>query len=109
MIDRPHELSSRRYSETHEVVVTLDGRDMKLLVTFGFDHEGKVREVFCASFKAGTSMNVLVQDACVLTSLLFQHGYTAQALFETLAQGPSLIGVLVRSARDAEEKAGIDK
>jgi hypothetical protein len=42
-------------------------------------------------------------DTCVLTSKLLQHGYTAREIFETLADGPSLIGQLVRAAVLLEE------
>jgi hypothetical protein len=99
-------LQDRRASVTLPVEVTMDGANTSLLMTVGFGADGKIREIFCASFKAGTGLNVLVMDACVLVSLLLQHGYTTRQIFDTMAQGPSLIGALVKAAVIFEE--GLD-
>lgn len=52
-------------------------------------------------------MNVLAMDACVMVSLLLQHGYSAKQLSARLAEGPSLIGALVRAAAKIDEDNGV--
>lgn len=99
-------LPSRRLNTTvkcrHEWA---SGNASKLLITFGFDEEGRVRELFCADFKEGTDMHTLVMDACVVLSLLLQHGYKASELRNKLAQAPqSLLATLVGEVAKMEEK-----
>lgn len=102
MVDRD-KLPDRRPSLTVSVDVEMDKSVQRVLLTIGFGPNGRAREMFCASFRAGTGLNVLVMDACVLVSLLLQHGYTARDIFETLADGPSMIGQLVREVVLIEE------
>lgn len=100
-------LRDRRASLTIKIKHRLpDGKEMDgILMTVGFDEfHRKVKEIFCASFKAGTEMNVLCADACVLTSLLLQHGYSAKELTARLAEGPSLIGTLLQAAAKIDEE-----
>lgn len=75
-----------------------NGASKHVLATFGFGEDGRVREMFCADFKAGTGVQVLVMDACVMASTILQHGQTAKQLSAMLTQGPSLIGALVAEA-----------
>jgi hypothetical protein len=89
-------LSDRRFSATMPVVVDIDGHEHKILITVGFrDGDRKLpAEVFCASFKAGTGLNHIVSDSCVLLSRLMQHGDAPAELAKSLCQPPSLIGVI---------------
>jgi hypothetical protein len=69
-------------------------------VTFGFDENGELREVFCADFKAGSDMHAVVTDACILLSRLLQHGDSSTELARTLCNPPSLIGSIARAAEE---------
>lgn len=96
------QLKPRRLNSTLSVDVSMDGAQHKVLMTVGFDETGHIRELFCASFRAGTGLNVLVMDACILVSLLLQHGYSISEIDARMAEGPSLIGTLVRAAARLE-------
>jgi hypothetical protein len=96
-------LTDRRYSVTDRVpFVRSDGDEIRLTVTFGFDEEGQVREVFCADFKAGSDMHAAVMDACILLSRLLQHGDAPRELAATLCEPPSLIGCIAKAAAQIE-------
>lgn len=43
-------------------------------VSFGFDSEGVIREVFCQAKKEGSDMQGLVHDACIAVSRCLQRG-----------------------------------
>lgn len=68
-------LRDRRANVTQEVAwQSPSGPDTKLIVTYGLDRDGKVKEAFCAGFRAGTDICALANDACVMMSLLLQSG-----------------------------------
>lgn len=103
MVER-QKLPNRRFSETMRLEVHVDQSTLHLIVTVGFDTEQRrAREVFCASFKEGTGINLMVMDTCVMMSLLLQHGYRARDLQNTLADGPSLFGAILKAVADLEE------
>ncbi len=63
-------LPNRRANET--VDVTHDGR--AYAVTLGFDPAtGDVREIFTQG-KVGSAMDGILDDTCILLSILLQHG-----------------------------------
>lgn len=93
---------NRRFSATRKIPVTLEGKDHMVTVTVGF-LDGRPIEVFCASFKVGTSLNAIVGDACILLSRLLQHGDGPEELAKTLCTPPSLIG---RVAQAVAEECG---
>lgn len=89
---------SRRFSLTGSVPIVLDGREFRVILTVGI-YEGRLMEIFCADFKAGTSIHSMVQDACVMLSRLLQYGDTPEELSLGLIQEPpSLLGSLIREA-----------
>jgi hypothetical protein len=88
-------LGNRRPSENMKVLYVGDnGHPWKLLVTLGFDREGRVREVFCSSFKVGTSLNAIVMDACILLSRLLQNGESPAEIAASMCEPPSLVGTI---------------
>lgn len=96
-------LGDRRLSITQSVEVPLDGgRTQKVLVTYGIEG-GKVREMFCADFKAGSMVQAFVMDACVMASLILQHDISPRELFARMTEGPSLIGAIIEKAALLEE------
>ena len=69
MIPVCQRLPNRRENETVDLV--FDGQ--RYHVTVGFDLDGRPREVFCHGSKVGSGMDLILDDACVALSLLFQH------------------------------------
>ena len=101
-------LPDRRLNQTLAVDVHLDNKTHRILLTVGFDvvviagTHGPVkhhypREVFCADFKAGTSLHAFVTDACILYSRLLQHGDDPAELRESMCTPPSLIGQIAKA------------
>lgn len=104
------ELPPRRLSVTSKLShVRADGSDLHVIATFGIDHQHKVREVFCSSFKDGADIRAFVMDACVCLSLLLQHGYSVQDLRGKMTPTPrSLLATLVDEAIKVETNNGTD-
>lgn len=77
------------------------------LITFGFDTEDTIREVFCADPRVGTDIHALLTDACILISIYLQSGGEPELLVTSLGEnrdegkdhGPpsSVIGAIVHS------------
>lgn len=106
-------LPERRPCVTTHVAWNYPGfQDQKLIVTFGFGDNRKVREVFCASFRGYSEICAMANDACILLSRLLQHGEDianiAAALSENrqegAASGPpaSMIGAICRAAAEMQ-------
>jgi hypothetical protein len=88
-------LSPRRASETRKIQFAYEnGKEQGILITVGFDEGGEPKEVFCADFKAGTTLHSIVMDACILFSRLLQHGDLPVELFASMCRPPSLIGAI---------------
>jgi hypothetical protein len=73
------------------------GRQFKLVITVGYDDSYRLREVFCADFKAGSDNQAIIMDACILLSRLLQHGDTPQELVDSMCNPPSLIGTICKA------------
>ena len=96
-------LPDRRASETCSVTFTVEGgKDVNILITVGFDDGGAPKEVFCASFKAGTTMNSVVMDACILFSRLLQHGDLPPELLASMCHPPSMIGAIAAAVAECK-------
>lgn len=110
-------LRDRRANVTQEVAWTSpSGPDSKLIVTFGLDREGKVKEAFCAGFRAGMDICALANDGCIMMSLLLQSGMDISAIAEACGEnkpvedkrpgsGPpaSLLGAIARAGVTVQE------
>ena len=98
-------LPPRRPSATVEVVHRTEVSDRTFHVTVGYDHTtGDLLEVFYADgMKSGTDLRATAQDACILISLLLQHGATLDVIGRSLCRAPvygedapaSIIGAIV--------------
>lgn len=106
-------LNDRRQNITTEVKWTTPSSiDQKLIVTYGLDRGGKVREAFCAGYRADTDLCALTNDACIMMSLLLQHGVSitevAAACGQNTAEGEtdgppaSLLGAIAREGVNIE-------
>lgn len=81
-------LPDRRQNQTIEV----EFGDQMLTVCMGFDPSGAVREVFAAGHKAGSDMQHVIDDACVIISIALQHGIAVEALAKSLGRVPAWRG-----------------
>ncbi|WP_420013263.1 hypothetical protein [Tateyamaria sp.] len=57
--------------------------------------DGRPREVFySAGFKSGSALKFQIQDACVLISLLLQHGHRPEDIAKSLARAEQPDGTM---------------
>ncbi len=99
-------LPDRRRNVTEKVQhAWANGSATNVLVTFGFDHSGHVRELFTADFKEGTDMHGLIGDGCMAVSLLLQHGHGIEDIVRKMQPEPkSLLRTLAEAAREIERE-----
>ena len=75
-------LPGRRPNETFDL--EFDG--VRCAVTIGFISDGRPGEAFTGNAKVGSSMEAVLDDACILASLLLQHGVEPAALAKTMGR-----------------------
>jgi hypothetical protein len=56
------------------------------IVSVGFDDAARAREIFVRGLKIGSAMDSLMDDACVMLSLLLQSGYGVGDVMERLGR-----------------------
>ena len=81
-----HVLPDRRLAENRRID-TPDGH--KVFLSIGYDPKeiSRPREVFySAGFKSGSALEFQLQDACILISMLLQHGLQPDAVAKSLAR-----------------------
>jgi hypothetical protein len=99
-------MPNRRANTTVKVTWTTYGGSWRtVLVTFGFDADYRVAEVFSADFKAGSDTLGIVTYTCILLSRLFQMGVRPQELLLSMSEPYSLIGTIIDAAVAEEEFA----
>ena len=69
-VSRRERLPDRRPNETVDLVFG----GMRYAVTVGYRLDGHVGEVFTHGARVGSTMDMLLDDACVALSLLLQYG-----------------------------------
>lgn len=89
-------LPNRRQAET----TVIEHGGLRFEVTVGFYPDGRAGEVFTHGAKAGSTMDGLLDDACILVSRLLQHGVTASDLSGSMgrlgnAEPASVIGAVI--------------
>lgn len=95
----------RRPSITQRVTyLTTGGKEISFLVTFSFysKNDRRVREFFCADFKAGTDNHAMIVDASILVSRLLQHGTSPAMLLASLTEPRSFLGCILEAASKLE-------
>jgi hypothetical protein len=103
-------LPDRRLSITRRGVWQNDTSEHRFHVTLGIHPEtGEVLEVFYADGqRTGSGLQHAIQDACVLVSLLLQHGVSPEAIGKSLSTMPvwgedkpaTVIGVIVQIVKE---------
>lgn len=83
----------------------------RFLLTFGYDPEGNVQEVFASGHREGSTMAHIMADACIQISVMLQHGITLDEIGHSLGTVPlgarpedgetaaSLVGTIVDYAK----------
>ena len=100
-------LPNRRLQVTSRVQyldIFAQGRPMEIEVSFGFDHQLSLKELFIAS--KTHMLTPLLNDICILISRLLQHGDTIESISDGLGENrnegeaigapSSFIGAIVR-------------
>lgn len=83
---RRHYLPKRRLAETITVHPS-DGNPVTLSIGYDPADPNRPREVFYSGgYKSGSQLEFHVSDACVLMSLLLQHGLQPEAIAHALAR-----------------------
>lgn len=81
-----HHLAYRRLSET-TTIQTSCGQTVHLSIGFDPSDPKRPREVFySAGFRSGSQLEFQTQDACVLISLLLQHGLAPNDIAKSLSR-----------------------
>ena len=89
-------LPFRRENET----IDLAFGTQTFAVTIGFRRDGAPGEVFVHGAKVGSDLHAILSDACIVVSLLLQHGVQPAALSHSMGRAgdgftpASLIGAL---------------
>ena len=99
-------LPNRRENETVEVV----HEGAVYAVTLGFKPAtGEVREIFSNGAKVGSAMDGILDDGCILMSILLQNGVSASSFAGSMGhhgltnEPSSIIGRLVRLLGEHEK------
>jgi hypothetical protein len=106
MSEKPqrHRLIDRRQHFGREIEWNNgDQASRVILGGIGTDRDGRVRELWAdrsEKLKEGNEVLALASDACLLASLLLQHGYTAAELLAKLMKAPD--GNAERHFRDRD-------
>ena len=80
-MSREH-LPDRRPSKT----VTFDHDGTNYALTIGFYLDGRPGEAFTGNAKVGSGVEAVLDDACILVSLLLQNGVEPAALSKTMGR-----------------------
>lgn len=89
-------LPDRRAAET----IQLEHAGQRFTVTIGFYPDGRPGEVFTHGMRTGSTLDALLADACVLLSLLMQHGVESRELASSMgrlgsSEPASIIGAVL--------------
>lgn len=111
MFDLPlkrEELPERRRSIQWKV----EHNGMHFFLTFGYYDDGRIGEVFAAGNKQGSEMQHLIDDSCIMISIMLQHGLPATVVERSMGTVPcgfdgkderpaSVLGTILAAVRAA--------
>ena len=81
-----HALPTRRLAENRQFT-TVEGHTVHLSIGYDPAEPDRPREVFYSGgFKSGSQLDFQMQDACILFSLLLQHGLLPHEIAKSLSQ-----------------------
>jgi hypothetical protein len=95
-------LPNRRFAAT----VELEHGGSRFTITVGFYPDGRPGEVFTHGMRSGSTLDALLADACVVVSLLLQHGVDPADLAASMgrlgsAEPASVIGAVINFVSQA--------
>jgi hypothetical protein len=97
-------LPERRIADTRELLFD----NMQFTVTVGVFPDGRPGEVFARCGKAGSQLDGLIDDACVLVSRLLQHGEAPSILVRSLGRDgdrpASVIGAIAEIVNEIDRE-----
>ena len=98
-------LPDRRPAQTSEI----EHGGLRFAVTIGFYPDGRPGEVFTHGPKTGSTMDGLLDDACVAVSLLIQHGVEPHTLAQSMGRlGNELPASVIGAVVDLAAAARLD-
>lgn len=109
-----HQLPPRRLTVTNNI----EWARRAWSISVGFDDALKVREIFADGHKSGTELEAILDDACILISMLLQAGASIQDLAEKLGREgvdpsapassipSSILGLAIKRASEVEQAYG---
>ncbi len=77
-----YKLPDRRFQVTFD----MEWKSRVWAVSVGFAPDGRVMEVFVKGHKTGSEMDSIMDDVCVLFSLMLQTGYSAEKMHAHLGR-----------------------
>lgn len=93
--DPRHVLPTRRLTENRRIT-TPDGHNVHLSIGYDPKDQTRPREVFYSGgFKSGSQLEFQIQDACVMFSLLLQHGLSAEDVAKSLSRSEQPDGSMI--------------
>ena len=105
-------LPGRRPNETVELV--FNGPPYAVTIGFFLD-TGRVGEVFTHGAKVGSAMDAILDDACILISLLLQHGVEPSSLASSMGRHgenhapASIVGTLADLLAELEAPPAVEE
>lgn len=103
----------RRLSETRRMAhIRADGGTTHFLVTVGYAAEAPLRPVevfYSEGFRSGADLEFLCQDACVLISILLQHGMAPMEIARSLSTREAPDGGSAPGSLAGTIAAGLDE
>jgi hypothetical protein len=97
-------LPERRIADTRELVFD----NLQFTVTVGVFPDGRPGEVFARGARAGSQLDGLIDDACILVSRLLQHGEASSILVQSLGRDgdrpASVIGAIAEIVNDVDRE-----
>jgi hypothetical protein len=99
-------LPDRRAADSFQ----LEHGGQRFTVTIGFYPDGRPGEVFVHGIRTGSALDALLADACVVVSILMQHGVEPRELAASMgrlgnAEPASVIGAVIDLAGTASNAA----
>jgi hypothetical protein len=96
--DGRRRLPNRRHNLTVEM--EYDGK--AFVETISFADDGTPLEIFADGYKEGSSMQAILDDACIIISIALQYGATKEQLAHSLGRVPAF-----HDGRETEIRASV--
>jgi hypothetical protein len=101
-------MRQRLHNRRKSLTSNLQWKSVKLVVTYGFDDNEEIREIFINAAKTGEDIEVMMNDAATAFSIALQSGRTPAELYKSMrrdkrSRPASILGFVLR---DMAKQAG---